>query len=420
MFKTRLLSGIVLVIAALALIITGGDVLLISTLVISYIGMFELYRIFHIEKEAVGIIGYLAATVYYCNLKFAFLPDTMVFVLGVLILMMFAYVFTYPKYKTEQVLAAFFGVFYVAVMLSYVYQTRMIEAGAYIVWLVFLCSWGCDTCAYCVGMLIGKHKMSPKLSPKKSVEGAVGGVVGAALLTIIYGMIFKSAMQIDQTHVWIMAGISAVGALISMVGDLTASAIKRNYEIKDYGKLIPGHGGILDRFDSVIFTAPVIYYLAKMIYAGEDPKFIARRVVICAAEDVGNADPHALQVAVSAMQAVNFIGMPEGRIPLAQAVTYVSCAPKSNAAYLGIDKALADVRNVQIKGVPPHLRDGHYSGSHDLGNAIGYKYAHDYPNHYVEQQYLPDELVGTVYYDMSNNGVERRMKEHMKRLKGEL
>lgn len=163
-----------------------------------------------------------------------------------------------------------------------------------------------------------------------------------------------------------------------------------------------------------------LYYLAKMIYAGEDPKFIARRVVICAAEDVGNADPHALQVAVSAMQAVNFIGMPEGRIPLAQAVTYMSCAPKSNAAYLGIDKALADVRNVQIKGVPPHLRDGHYSGSHDLGNAIGYKYAHDYPNHYVEQQYLPDELVGTVYYDMSNNGVERRMKEHMKRLKGEL
>lgn len=163
-----------------------------------------------------------------------------------------------------------------------------------------------------------------------------------------------------------------------------------------------------------------LYYLAKMIYAGEDPKFIARRVVICAAEDVGNADPHALQVAVSAMQAVNFIGMPEGRIPLAQAVTYVSCAPKSNAAYLGIDKALADVRNVQIKGVPPHLRDGHYSGSQDLGNAIGYKYAHDYPNHYVEQQYLPDELAGTVYYDMSNNGVERRMKEHMKRLKGEL
>ena len=262
MFKTRLFSGIVLVALALVLIITGGDLLLVSTLVISYIGMFELYRIFHIEKSAPGIIGYLAATIYYCNLRFEFIPDLMMFVLGFFMLLMFAYVFTYPKYKTEQIMAAFFGVFYVAVMLSYVYQTRMLAAGAYIVWLIFLCSWGCDTCAYCVGMLIGKHKMSPKLSPKKSIEGAVGGVIGAALLTILYGMIFKSAMNSTQTHVFIMAGISAVGALISMVGDLTASAIKRNYEIKDYGKLIPGHGGILDRFDSVIFTAPVIYFLA--------------------------------------------------------------------------------------------------------------------------------------------------------------
>lgn len=262
MFKTRLLSGIVLVIVALVLIITGGNLLLVSTLLISYIGMFELYRIFHIEKELPGMVGYLAATVYYCNLKFGFLPDLMMFVLGLLILLMFVYVFTYPKYKTEQLLAAFFGVFYVAVMLSYVYQTRMLSMGAYIVWLIFLCSWGCDTCAYCVGVLIGKHKMSPKLSPKKSVEGAVGGVVGAALLTILYGMVFKNAMGVGNTEVYIMAAISAVGALVSMVGDLTASAIKRNYDIKDYGKLIPGHGGILDRFDSVIFTAPMIYFLA--------------------------------------------------------------------------------------------------------------------------------------------------------------
>ena len=162
-----------------------------------------------------------------------------------------------------------------------------------------------------------------------------------------------------------------------------------------------------------------LYYLAKMIYAGEDPKFIARRVVICASEDVGNADPHALQVAVAAMEAVNFIGMPEGRIPLAQAVSYVACAPKSNAAYLGIDKALSDVRNIRIKTVPPHLKDAHYSGSKDLGHGIGYKYAHDFPGHYVEQQYLPDELVGTVYYAPTDNGVERRIKEHLRRLKGE-
>ncbi len=160
-----------------------------------------------------------------------------------------------------------------------------------------------------------------------------------------------------------------------------------------------------------------LYYLAKMIYAGEDVKFIARRVVICASEDVGNADPHALQVAVAAMQAVDFVGLPEGRIPLAQAVSYVACAPKSNAAYLGINMALADVQHEHVSGVPAHLRDGHYSGAKELGHSVGYKYAHDYPNHYVEQQYLPDELVGRVYYAPTDNGVERRIKEHMKRLK---
>lgn len=261
MFKTRLLSGIVLVAAALVLIITGGDVLLFSTLLISYIGMFELYRIFHVEKELPGIVGYLAATVFYCNLKWAFLPDLMVVVLGFLMALMFVYVFTYPKYKTEQMLAVFFGVFYVAVMLSYVYQTRMLTAGAYIVWLIFLCSWGCDTCAYCVGVLIGKHKMAPKLSPKKSIEGGIGGLAGAALLGALYALAINKWGG-ASAGVGEYALICFVGGIISMIGDLAASAIKRNHEIKDYGKLIPGHGGILDRFDSVIFTAPVIYYLA--------------------------------------------------------------------------------------------------------------------------------------------------------------
>ncbi|MCQ4936627.1 MULTISPECIES: AAA family ATPase [Anaerotignum] len=160
-----------------------------------------------------------------------------------------------------------------------------------------------------------------------------------------------------------------------------------------------------------------LYYLAKMIYAGEDPKFIARRIVICASEDVGNADPHALQVAIAAMQAVDFIGLPEGRIPLAQAVTYVACAPKSNAAYMGINKALEDVKNIRISSVPAHLKDSSYGGSKEMGNGIGYLYTHNYPNHYVKQQYLPDELLGTVYYELSDSGVEKRIKEHMRRLK---
>ncbi|MCI8341910.1 MAG: replication-associated recombination protein A [Firmicutes bacterium] len=160
-----------------------------------------------------------------------------------------------------------------------------------------------------------------------------------------------------------------------------------------------------------------LYYLAKMIYAGEDPKFIARRIVICASEDVGNADPHALQVAVAAAEAVNFIGMPEGRIILAQAVTYVACAPKSNASYMGINAAMKDVANVKVKSVPPHLKEADYSGAKSLGRGIGYKYVHDYEGNYVKQQYLPDELVGKVYYEPSANGVEARIKERLARLR---
>ncbi len=262
MFKIRLLSGIVLVLLALFLILSGGNLLLGSLLAISMIGMYELYRVFQIEKGILGAAGDLAVLFYYVSLWQSLFADAMVFVVGTLVCLMFVYVFTYPKYKTEQIMGAFFGVFYVAVMLSCIYQTRMLENGVYIVWLIFLCSWGCDTCAYCVGVLIGKHKMSPKLSPKKSIEGAVGGVIGSMLLTLLYTWIFKTQMQVSMEEMVLLASISGIGALISMVGDLAASAIKRNYNMKDYGKLIPGHGGILDRFDSVIFTAPVIYYLA--------------------------------------------------------------------------------------------------------------------------------------------------------------
>jgi len=130
------------------------------------------------------------------------------------------------------------------------------------VWLIFLSSWGCDTCAYCAGRLFGKHKMAPVLSPKKTVEGAIGGVIGSILLTLLYSVIMRRFMEIPDKTMYVMLAVSAVGAFISMVGDLAASAIKRNYEVKDYGKLIPGHGGILDRFDSVFFTAPIVYYMA--------------------------------------------------------------------------------------------------------------------------------------------------------------
>lgn len=265
MFKTRLLSGIVLVILALILIITGEEVLLASTFLISCIGMYELYRVFHIEKSIMAWISYLGVFVFYVNLRLTFAGDTMTIAMGYMILLMFAYVFTYPKYEAKHIMASFFGFFYVGVMLSYVYQIRSLDNGVYLAFLVFICSWGCDTCAYCVGKLIGKHKMSPKLSPKKSIEGAVGGVVGTALLTALYAYIFHLKMGIASQQIILLAVIAAIAGLISMVGDLTASAIKRNYDIKDYGHLIPGHGGIMDRFDSMIITAPIIFYLAKYL-----------------------------------------------------------------------------------------------------------------------------------------------------------
>ena len=261
MFKTRLISGILLVIAALLTIISGGYVLFFTLVCISLIGMQEPYKAMGVHGESTGlleIIGYLGAILYYVSLLLGFESYGLMTVLVSLILIMFVYVFTYPKYNAHQIMSAFFGVVYVAVMLSFILLTRNLPDGKFIVWLIFLCSWGCDTCAYCVGMLIGKHKMAPVLSPKKSVEGGIGGVVGAGLL----GVIYAAAIQGPMVEYAVICGI---GALISMVGDLAASAIKRNQGIKDYGKLIPGHGGILDRFDSVIFTAPVIYYLAKII-----------------------------------------------------------------------------------------------------------------------------------------------------------
>ena len=161
-----------------------------------------------------------------------------------------------------------------------------------------------------------------------------------------------------------------------------------------------------------------VYYLAKMLYAGEDIKFIARRIMICASEDVGNADPQALSVAVAAAQAVERVGMPEAQIILSQAVLYVATAPKSNSAVNAISAAMENVRNYKTT-VPAHLRDGHYQGAKKLGRSTGYRYAHDYPHHYVRQQYLPDEILGTRFYEPGDNGKEKEIKAWMKFLKGE-
>jgi phosphatidate cytidylyltransferase len=264
MFKVRLISGIILLVLAILLGMLGGNWLFAATLIISLIGMWELYKTINIHKTAPGIIGYLAGIAYYALLFFDLKQHFMALFIVYLLILMAMYAILFPRYKTEQVIMAFFGLFYVSVMLSYIYQVRVTEDGIILIWLIFIGAWGSDTFAYCAGMLFGKHKMVPKLSPKKSWEGSIGGILGAALLGFIYAVIFKNKITGISNPQLIFAIIGAASSIISQIGDLAASAIKRDHDIKDYGKLIPGHGGILDRFDSIIFTAPIVYYLAEI------------------------------------------------------------------------------------------------------------------------------------------------------------
>ncbi|MBQ3546766.1 MAG: phosphatidate cytidylyltransferase [Lachnospiraceae bacterium] len=263
-FLERLLSGIVLLAIALFTIIIGDDVLFVTIATISFIGLFELLRVFKLQWKPIGIVGYLATIIYYTLIRTELSEYLIILFIGYLICLMAVYVLTFPKFKALDMMVGFFAFFYVVIMLSYVYQIRMLTDGKYVVWLIFLCSWGCDTCAYLVGVMFGKHKMAPVLSPKKSIEGGIGGVVGAGLLGLLYATIFKDKLMIDNANI-VFPIVCAIGAIISQLGDLCASGIKRDHEIKDYSKLIPGHGGILDRFDSVIITAPIIFYLISYL-----------------------------------------------------------------------------------------------------------------------------------------------------------
>lgn len=266
MFGTRLLSGIVLTVIAILALVLGGPVLAAILLIISLIAYRELTRVLGVAAKQgfnlLEVMGLAGVVIYYAVSYFSGAAALQLMcIVGVFMAMMFAYVAVFPRFSIEQMVCNFFAFIYAPVMLSFVYLTRECPQGIYIVWMILISSWGCDTCAYAVGMLIGKKKIFPVLSPKKSLEGCIGGVLGAALLGGLYGHFLVEPAFPDQTVKWIIAFICAVGAVMSQVGDLAASAIKRNHDIKDYGKLIPGHGGIMDRFDSMIVTAPMIYFL---------------------------------------------------------------------------------------------------------------------------------------------------------------
>jgi len=274
MFRTRLLSGIILTIIAFATMFCGGPLLAGVLLVISLIAYRELTKALLVNTEEKGfnapeVVGFLGIVSYYASVFFTD-NHTLSYMCMVCVLMaeMFFYVVKFPKYRAEQITASVFAFLYAPVMLSFIYQTRETPYGLHMVWLILISSWGCDTCAYAVGMLFGKKKIFPVLSPKKSLEGCIGGVIGAALLGGLYAYFWVNRVIADQNVIWAVVFISAVGAVASIVGDLAASAIKRNHNIKDYGKLIPGHGGIMDRFDSVIVTAPMIYFLTVWIISG--------------------------------------------------------------------------------------------------------------------------------------------------------
>ncbi len=273
MFKTRLLSSIVLVILALATLLGGGWYLAVTLWAISLVAFRELCQACRIIEEskpgkALEATGFMFITLYYLAMAGLKNPIYMILaVLMALIAFLFVYVFSFPKIHARQVMSAYFSFVYAPVMFSFVYMTRRLEYGIYFVWMIFISSWISDTFAYVFGMLLGKHSLAPVLSPKKSVEGSVAGIIGAALCGGLFGYFLVEPLIDDQQVAWVFALIGGIGSVVSQIGDLAASAIKRNYEIKDYGKLIPGHGGIMDRFDSVIVTAPMIYFLFRILIA---------------------------------------------------------------------------------------------------------------------------------------------------------
>lgn len=281
--KERVISGVIIAALIVGAGLLGGYPLAVLIMVCAMIGFQELARATGVLEDGVKVnllTGFVhgVTLVYYLGLmilearwgaepgRLVFASDffTTVIIVAAFLGIMSIYVLTFPKYKSENVMAAFFSFIYAPVLMAFVYRARTLPHGIYMYALIFVCSSVCDTCALAAGMLFGKHKMAPVLSPKKTKEGAAGGILGTAVCSLILAYILRAADPAADFRIRFLI-IGICGALISMIGDLAASAIKRNHNIKDYGNLIPGHGGIMDRFDSIIFTAPLIFILGVLL-----------------------------------------------------------------------------------------------------------------------------------------------------------
>ncbi len=279
--KVRIISGVTFALLMMLVVWLGDAVLAIAWCVVSIIAYIEMANATNVSvtdghgKRKLNLIEVISITgivVYYAMVYFT--QDAlceMLTIIFLLILTMVVYVFTFPRYKAEQIMHSFFAFIYGPVMISFSLMTRMMSndmdtpfynVGFFAAWMIFISAWASDTCAYFVGVMFGRHKMAPNLSPKKSIEGAVGGVLGATIAGGIYGKILECCGVFVDGWIFIFALLGMCGSIVAQVGDLAASAVKRNFDIKDYGNCIPGHGGVLDRFDSVIFTSPLIYVLA--------------------------------------------------------------------------------------------------------------------------------------------------------------
>jgi phosphatidate cytidylyltransferase len=269
---TRIVSSIIFLPILVLLVVLGGLPLKLGILAVSLMGMHELYGAFSLRDKPIAFIGYGFAAVYVICMEMLHSQASWLtgFISLFLVILLVCGVFEHARTNPVQCIIAFFGFFYVCFLISHIYLIREYPYGKFFIWLAFMSAWGCDTGAYFTGVTIGKHKLIPSLSPKKTVEGSIGGVVTAFVISFVYGYIIQRYFSFEGIHVLLLCSLTGIfGSLLSQVGDLAASAIKRYTGIKDYGNLIPGHGGIIDRFDSVLFTAPLVYYVMIFLISGQ-------------------------------------------------------------------------------------------------------------------------------------------------------